>query len=165
MITFHTNYGDITIELDHDKAPVTCQNFLQYAREGFYNNTIFHRVINNFMVQGGGLEANMLQKTTRDSIKNESDNGLSNVVGSVAMARTSDPHSASSQFFINVSDNLFLDKAKAQDGWGYCVFGKVSKGMAVVNQIKAVATGIRAGHRDVPIHDIIIETTDVLDED
>ena len=142
----HTTYGDITIELDADKAPKTAANFAQYVRDGFYDGTIFHRVIPNFMIQGGGFDANMEQKPTRDPIENEAGNGLSNANGTVAMARTSDPHSASAQFFINVTDNTFLDKERAQDGWGYAVFGAVVEGMDVVNKIKAVATGTNDNH-------------------
>ncbi|HMW50132.1 MAG TPA: peptidylprolyl isomerase, partial [Cellvibrionaceae bacterium] len=133
MITLHTNLGDITIELNPEKAPKTCANFKQYAEDGFYDGTIFHRVINNFMIQGGGLTADMKQKSTRAPIENEADNGLPNDTGTIAMARTSDPHSATAQFFINVKDNDFLNhSAKNSQGWGYCVFGKVTEGMDVV---------------------------------
>ncbi len=142
MITLHTNFGDIKIELNAEKAPETSANFLQYCREGFYDNTIFHRVIDGFMIQGGGMESGLREKSTREPIKNEANNGLSNKVGSIAMARTMDPHSASSQFFINVNNNTFLDfRSESRDGWGYCVFGEVVEGMDVVNKIKGVSTG------------------------
>jgi peptidyl-prolyl cis-trans isomerase B (cyclophilin B) len=154
MITLHTNLGDITIELNPEKAPKTCANFKQYAEDGFYDGTIFHRVINNFMIQGGGLTADMKQKSTRAPIENEADNGLPNDTGTIAMARTSDPHSATAQFFINVKDNDFLNhSAKNSQGWGYCVFGKVTDGMDVVNKIKVVKTGAQ----DVPQETITIE--------
>lgn len=157
MITFKTNKGDIVIELNHEAAPKTCANFEQYVRDGHYDNTIFHRVINNFMIQGGGFTEDMMQKPTRDPIENEAKNGLSNETGSIAMARTNAPHSASAQFFINVKDNGFLDYP-GQDGWGYCVFGKVVEGMDVVNAIKEVDTTNRAGHSDVPAEAIVVET-------
>lgn len=156
MITLKTNQGDIVIELDEEKAPITSANFAQYVKDGFYNGTIFHRVINNFMIQGGGFEVGMKEKTTRAPIENEAKNGLSNVIGSIAMARTMDPHSASAQFFINVSDNKFLDYP-GQDGWGYCVFGKVTEGMDVINKMKNVDTTMHAGHQDVPAEELIIE--------
>ncbi len=162
MITLHTNHGDITIELDHNKAPVTAANFVQYAKDGFYNGTIFHRVIDGFMIQGGGMEPGMKEKATRESIKNEADNGLSNDRGTIAMARTPDPHSASAQFFINVSNNHFLNhRAPTPDGWGYCVFGRVTEGMDVVDAIKGVATTTRGFHQDVPVEDVIIESVEV----
>ncbi len=160
MITFTTNHGDIVIELDNDKAPKTAANFEQYVRDGHYDGTIFHRVIGNFMIQGGGFMPDMMQKATREPIENEAKNGLSNVNGSIAMARTSDPHSASAQFFINVSDNAFLDYP-GQDGWGYCVFGKVTSGMDVVNAIKGVATGTTAGHQDVPVEPVVVEKAEI----
>ena len=160
----HTTYGDITIELDTAKAPETAANFAQYVRDGFYNGTIFHRVIPNFMIQGGGFDDKMNQKPTRAPIRNESGNGLSNQTGTLAMARTSDPHSASAQFFINVVDNHFLDKARAQDGWGYAVFGKVVDGMDVVNKIKAVPTGSSGFHQDVPRDTVLIETAELIEE-
>lgn len=161
-VTLHTSYGDITIELNHEKAPKTAANFAQYAQEGFYDNTIFHRVISNFMVQGGGMTEDMQQKPTRAPIENEADNGLGNAVGSVAMARTNDPHSASAQFFINVQDNSFLNhRDKSMQGWGYCVFGKVVEGMDVVNKIKAVPTGSKGGHQDVPVESVLIEKVSV----
>jgi peptidyl-prolyl cis-trans isomerase B (cyclophilin B) len=157
MVKLHTNHGVITLELDAEKAPQTVANFLAYVEAGHYNNTIFHRVIGNFMIQGGGFEPGMQQKDTQAPIKNEAGNGLSNTIGTIAMARTSDPHSASAQFFINVGDNLFLDKEQAQDGWGYCVFGRVTEGMDVVEKIKAVRTGRSGFHQDVPVEDVVIE--------
>jgi peptidyl-prolyl cis-trans isomerase B (cyclophilin B) len=160
MITLKTNKGDIVIELNPEAAPKTCENFEQYVRDGFFDGTIFHRVINNFMIQGGGFTEDMVQKPTRAEIENEAKNGLSNETGTIAMARTMQPHSASSQFFINVSDNKFLDYP-GQDGWGYCVFGKVTEGMDVVNQIKAVETTHRAGHSDVPVDPIVIESATI----
>ncbi|MBX2857355.1 MAG: peptidyl-prolyl cis-trans isomerase [Cellvibrionaceae bacterium] len=162
MITLHTSHGDITIELDFEKAPKTAENFQKYAQDGFYDGTIFHRVINNFMVQGGGFTEDMQQKETRAAIENEADNGLLNNAGSLAMARTADPHSASAQFFINVKDNDFLNhKSKDSQGWGYCVFGRVSEGMDVVNKIKEVETGNRSGHQDVPTTPIVIQKVSV----
>lgn len=158
MVILKTNFGDITLELNFDKAPKTAENFAQYVKEGFYDGTIFHRVINNFMIQGGGFEPGMASKDTRDPIENEADNGLSNEIGSIAMARTMDPHSASAQFFINIKDNDFLNHTgKNTQGWGYCVFGKVTEGMDVVEKIKAVTTTTKAGHQDVPVEDVIIE--------
>ena len=153
MVTLHTNFGDIKIKLFTEKAPITCENFLSYCKEGFYNNTIFHRVINGFMIQGGGMNSGLEEKITKEPIKNEANNGLSNKVGTIAMARTMDPHSASSQFFINVNDN---------EGWGYCVFGEVVEGMEVVNKIKEVETS-NAGyvHQDVPVNDVIINNVSV----
>lgn len=165
MIVFHTNFGDITIELNYEKAPKTAKNFEEYVTSGFYDGVIFHRVINGFMVQGGGFEPGMKQKETRAPIENEADNGLENVVGSLAMARTMDPHSASAQFFINVADNSFLNhRSKTPDGWGYAVFGKVTAGMDVVNKIKEVQTTIKAGHQDVPAEDVIIESAELIKE-
>lgn len=162
MITLHTNHGDIVIELDFDKAPKTAANFKQYAEEGFYNGTIFHRVIDGFMIQGGGMTEDMEQKKTRAPIENEADNGLKNVVGSLAMARTNDPHSATAQFFINVKDNSFLNhSSKSAQGWGYCVFGKVTGGMDVVEKIKSVKTGTKGFHQDVPVEAIVIEKVTV----
>jgi peptidyl-prolyl cis-trans isomerase B (cyclophilin B) len=161
MVKLHTNHGVITLELDAEKAPQTVANFLAYVEAGHYNNTIFHRVIGNFMIQGGGFEPGMKQKDTQAPIKNEAGNGLSNTVGTIAMARTSDPHSATAQFFINVGDNLFLDKEQSQDGWGYCVFGRVTEGMDVVNKIKGVATGRSGFHQDVPKEDVVIERAEV----
>lgn len=160
MIVFKTNYGDIHIELDFDKAPISAANFLSYAKSGFYDGTIFHRVIDNFMIQGGGFSSGMEQKTTGKPIQNEADNGLTNNIGTLAMARTSDPHSASAQFFINVADNAFLNhKSKTTQGWGYAVFGKVTEGMDVVNRIKQCKTGYVAGHQDVPLDEVIINST------
>jgi len=165
MIKLQTNHGDIIIKLFADKAPETVKNFIQYVQDGHYDNTIFHRVISNFMVQGGGFEPGMEQKPVRAPIKNEANNGLSNKVGTLAMARTMDPHSASSQFFINVSDNAFLDHtSETSQGWGYAVFGEVIEGMDVVNAIKAVDTTSRAGHQDVPREDVIIEKAEVIEE-
>ena len=162
MIVLNTNLGAITIELDFERAPVSANNFLKYAKEGFYDGTIFHRVIDNFMIQGGGFESGMRQKDNGEPIQNEADNGLSNTVGTLAMARTPDPHSATSQFFINVNDNLFLDhRDKSNQGWGYAVFGRVTDGMDVVNRIKSCDTGSSAGHQDVPVDEIIIESTEV----
>ena len=162
MITLHTNYGDITLELDFDNAPKSATNFKQYAEDGFYNGTIFHRVIDGFMIQGGGMDESMEQKETRASIENEADNGLKNLAGTVAMARTNDPHSASSQFFINVQDNDFLNHSgKNAQGWGYCVFGKVTDGMDVVNKIRTVKTGSKGFHQDVPVDTILIENVTV----
>lgn len=162
MITLHTNFGEITIELDFDKAPKTAANFKQYAEEGFYDGTIFHRVINDFMIQGGGFTEDMQQKPGRAPIENEADNGLKNDLGTVAMARTADPHSASSQFFINVKDNDFLNfRSKDMQGWGYCVFGKLSAGLDVIEKIKVVQTGNKSGHSDVPNEAVIIEKVTV----
>ncbi|MCU7837658.1 MAG: peptidylprolyl isomerase [gamma proteobacterium symbiont of Taylorina sp.] len=158
MITMQTNYGTISIELDHDKAPKTCANFEQYVKDGFYDGTIFHRVIDGFMIQGGGMEPGMNEKETRENIENEASNGLKNDRGTLAMARTPDPHSASSQFFINLKDNDFLNfRNESADGWGYCVFAKVTDGMDVVDAIKAVSTGTTGFHSDVPEEDVIIE--------
>ncbi len=164
MITLHTNQGDITLELDFAKAPKSAANFLAYAKEGHYNGTVFHRVIDNFMIQGGGFEVGMKQKKTKATIQNEADNGLKNEVGTVAMARTSDPHSASSQFFINVANNSFLNHSgKNPQGWGYAVFGKVTAGMDVINKIKGCKTGSKDGHGDVPVEDIVINTVSIDD--
>ena len=163
MITLKTNHGDIVIELDHENAPKTCDNFIQYVKEGHFDGTIFHRVIDNFMIQGGGFEPGMVEKPTRAPIENEAANGLSNVTGSIAMARTMDPHSATAQFFINVADNKFLDHP-GQDGWGYCVFGKVVNGMDVIEKLKGVETTTRMGHQDVPVEDIVIEKA-IIDEE
>lgn len=163
MIKLHTNKGTISIVLNHEKAPLSAANFLQYAKEGFFEGTLFHRVIPNFMIQGGGFTSGLVHKNTRAAIQNEADNGLKNEVGAVAMARTSDPHSATSQFFINVKNNTFLDYP-GQDGWGYCVFGKVEEGMDVVNAIVDVPTTSKAGHQDVPRDEVIIESVEVSDE-
>lgn len=157
MVTFHTNYGDIVINVFADKAPVTAANFLDYCRSGFYDNTIFHRVINGFMIQGGGFEPGMKQKPTKDQIKNEANNGLKNNRGTLAMARTMQPHSATSQFFINVVDNDFLNfNSETPNGWGYCVFAEVTDGMDVVDKIKVVKTGNKSGHQDVPVEDVVV---------
>lgn len=162
MITLHTNFGDIKIQLNEEKAPETSANFLQYCRDGFYDNTLFHRVIDGFMIQGGGMESGLREKQTRSPIKNEANNGLSNKVGTIAMARTMEPHSASSQFFINVNNNTFLDfRAESLDGWGYCVFGEVVEGMDVVNKIKGVSTGSRGMHQDVPLEEVLITSTTI----
>ncbi len=164
MVVLHTNYGDIVLELDAEKAPKTVANFLEYVRSGHFDGTIFHRVIDGFMIQGGGFESGMVQKSTNASIENEADNGLKNDVGTIAMARTMDPHSASAQFFINVKDNNFLNHTgKNNQGWGYCVFGKVIEGMEIVNEIKGVKTTFRAGHQDVPVEDVVIESAEVLE--
>lgn len=160
-----TNFGDITIELNNEKAPITAANFEQYVKDGFYDGVIFHRVIDGFMVQGGGFDEDMNQKSTRDNIENEADNGLSNDVGTLAMARTMDPHSASAQFFINVNNNGFLNHTgKDPQGWGYAVFGAITEGMEVVNQIKGVATTMRAGHQDVPAENVVIESATMLED-
>ena len=162
MITLHTNHGDIVLQLNHEKAPITAKNFEDYGREGFDNNTIFHRVIDGFMIQGGGMEPGMVEKETKASIKNEANNGLKNKRGTIAMARTMDPHSASSQFFINVADNDFLNfRAENRDGWGYCVFGEVVEGMDVVDKIKGVSTGSYGYHQDVPRDEVIINSVTV----
>ncbi|MFD0914147.1 peptidylprolyl isomerase [Methylophilus luteus] len=163
MVKLTTNFGDITIELFADKAPITVANFLNYVEKGFYDGVIFHRVINDFMIQGGGFDVNMKQKATDATIKNEADNGLSNDKYTLAMARTMVPDSASAQFFINVKDNDFLNFTSATtQGWGYCVFAKVVEGTEVVDKIKTVATGNRAGHQDVPVEPVIIEKAVVL---
>jgi peptidyl-prolyl cis-trans isomerase B (cyclophilin B) len=162
MIKLHTNFGVIAIELDAEKAPESAKNFIAYAEDGHYDNTVFHSVIPGFMVQGGGFEPGMKQKECRAPIKNEADNGLKNDNYTVAMARTSDPHSATAQFFINVADNEFLNfKAPNGNGWGYCVFGKVVEGTDVVDKIKAVKTGSSGFHQDVPKEDVIIERAEV----
>ncbi|MND99493.1 Peptidyl-prolyl cis-trans isomerase B [compost metagenome] len=164
MIKLHTNHGVITLQLFEDKAPETVANFKEYVKSGHYDGTIFHRVIGNFMIQGGGFEPGMKQKATRAPIKNEANNGLSNKVGTVAMARTMEPHSASAQFFINVADNSFLNhSAPTVQGWGYAVFGEVVEGMDVVNKIKAVATTMKGGHQDVPVDDVIIEKAEITE--
>ncbi|MCM1128856.1 MAG: peptidylprolyl isomerase [Oxalobacter formigenes] len=161
-VIFHTNHGDIKIDLYPDRAPKTVENFLNYVRSGHYDGTIFHRVINDFMIQGGGFEPGMKQKPTNAPIENEADNGLQNTRYSIAMARTSDPHSATAQFFINVNDNYFLD-FPGQDGWGYAVFGDVVEGQEVVNAIKQVATGRSGMHGDVPKEDVIIEKAEEVE--
>lgn len=162
MIKLHTNFGVIALELDTDKAPETVKNFIDYVQAGHYDNTIFHRVIDGFMIQGGGFEPSMKQKPTRAPIKNEADNGLKNARHTIAMARTNDPHSATAQFFINVKDNGFLDyTAPTPSGWGYCVFGKVVEGGEVVDKIKGVPTGNAGFHQDVPKEDVIIERAEI----
>ncbi|MDR5898344.1 peptidylprolyl isomerase [Halomonas vilamensis] len=166
MIVLQTNLGDITIALNHEKAPVTAANFEQYVRDGFYDATLFHRVIDGFMVQGGGFDQDFNQKPTRAPIENEADNGLKNTKGTLAMARTQDPHSATAQFFININDNSFLDHSgKSLQGWGYTVFGEVIEGMEVVEKIKNVSTTRRGMHADVPAEDIIIERAYFKDAD
>jgi peptidyl-prolyl cis-trans isomerase B (cyclophilin B) len=163
MVKLHTNFGAITLELDAENAPATVENFLAYVNSGFYSNTIFHRVIDGFMIQGGGFEPGMKQKSTRGSIKNEAQNGLSNQAYTVAMARTPDPHSASSQFFINVTDNDFLNfRAPNAREFGYCVFGRVVQGQDVVDQIKKVQTTTRGMHSDVPVQDVVVAKAEVV---
>ena len=159
-----TTYGKILIELDRERAPETVDNFVQYVRDGHYDGTVFHRVIGNFMIQGGGFTPDMQQKPTRAPIRNEAGNGLSNETYTIAMARTSDPHSATAQFFINVADNHFLDKERSPDGHGYATFGKVIEGIETVNKIKAVATGNKGFHQDVPKEDVIIESAEIIEE-
>ena len=163
MIKLHTNHGVITLELDSEKAPLTVQNFIDYVNSGHYDNTIFHRVIDNFMIQGGGFEPGMIQKKTRAPIQNEAANGLKNDKYTVAMARTSDVHSASAQFFINVADNDFLNyTASTSQGFGYCVFGKVVEGQDVVDRIKKVKTGDRSGHQNVPLENVMVQKAEVV---
>jgi peptidyl-prolyl cis-trans isomerase B (cyclophilin B) len=163
MVKLHTNHGVITLELDAAKAPATVENFLSYVKSGHFNNTVFHRVIDGFMIQGGGFEPGMKQKPAGAQIKNEADNKLKNDNYTIAMARTSDPHSATAQFFINVGNNDFLNHtAPTSQGWGYCVFGKVTAGSEVVDKIKGVKTGSRAGHQDVPVDDVVIEKAEVV---
>jgi len=158
MVRLTTNLGVITLELDSAKAPKTVENFLSYVRAGHYDNTLFHRVINGFMVQGGGFEPGMRQKSTMKPVENEATNGLRNSKYTVAMARTGDPHSATAQFFINVADNAFLDyRSPDAKGWGYCVFGRVTSGTEVVDKIKRVPTGNKGFHQDVPTQDVVIE--------
>ncbi len=164
MVKLHTNHGVISLVLDAEKAPDSVANFLQYARDGHYDGTIFHRVIDGFMIQGGGFTPDMEQKSTRQPVQNEAHNGLKNQAYTIAMARTPNPHSATSQFFINVSDNDFLDyREPTAQGYGYCVFGKVSDGMDVVDAIKKVCTGSRAGYQDVPMEDVLIERVEVVE--
>lgn len=163
-VKLQTNKGDIVLQLDAEKAPKTVENFLGYVQEGFFDGTIFHRVINNFMIQGGGFEAGMKQKPTRDPVENEANNGLKNDRYTVAMARTNDPHSATAQFFINVNDNDFLNfTAPTPNGWGYAVFGKVVEGTDIVDQIKGVKTGSKGFHQDVPAEDIVIEKATIVE--
>ncbi|OJW97898.1 peptidylprolyl isomerase [Thiobacillus sp. 65-1402] len=162
MVKLHTNHGIITLELDAEKAPKTVENFLQYVRDGFFDGTIFHRVIDGFMIQGGGFEPGMTQKPTRAAIENEAANGLKNETYTIAMARTPDPNSATAQFFINVANNSFLNfTAPTPQGYGYAVFGKVVEGMDVVDKIRKVKTGSRAGHQDVPLEDVVISQAEI----
>jgi peptidyl-prolyl cis-trans isomerase B (cyclophilin B) len=163
MVRLHTNFGVITVELDADKAPETVANFRQYVADKHFDNTVFHRVIDGFMIQGGGFEPGMTQKPTRAAVKNEADNGLKNEAYTIAMARTSAPHSATAQFFINVADNDFLNHTSpTPQGWGYCVFGRVTEGRDVVDRINKVRTGSRAGHQDVPQEDVVIESAELV---
>jgi peptidyl-prolyl cis-trans isomerase B (cyclophilin B) len=164
MVIIRTTFGDITLELDAEKAPKTVANFLSYARDGFYDGTIFHRVIDNFMIQGGGFDTDMQQKTAGEAIENEADNGLKNDFGTIAMARTMDPHSATAQFFINVKDNDFLNHSgKNMQGWGYAVFGRVTEGAEVLDKIRTLPTTSRGGHQDVPTDPVIIERVEVVE--
>ncbi|MEZ5569154.1 MAG: peptidylprolyl isomerase [Halioglobus sp.] len=164
MVIIRTTFGEITLELDAEKAPKTVENFLSYARDGYYEGTIFHRVIDNFMIQGGGFDTDMRQKETREPVENEADNGLKNDFGTIAMARTNDPHSATAQFFINVKDNDFLNHtSKNMQGWGYTVFGKVTEGIDVLDKIRAVATGSHGPHQEVPREPVIIESVQVVE--
>ena len=166
MVEMHTSKGLITLELDAEKAPVTVANFIEYVKSGHFDGTIFHRVIPGFVIQGGGLESGMKEKPTQAPIENEADNGLKNVTGSICMARTNDPHSATSQFFINLKDNQFLDHTeKSPQGWGYAVFGQVTDGMDVVEAIAAVQTGNAGGHQDVPVEDIVVEKVTITDQE
>jgi len=163
MVKLHTNHGIITLDLDEKRAPATVTNFLDCAKSGHFSNTLFHRVINGFMIQGGGFEPGMRQKPARAPIRNEADNKLKNATYTIAMARTSEPHSATAQFFINVADNAFLDHtAPNPQGWGYCVFGRVVEGTDVVDRIKGVKTGAKGTHQDVPLQDVIIERAEVV---
>jgi len=163
MIKLHTNHGEITIDLDSEKAPITVQNFIDYVNSGHFDNTIFHRVINDFMIQGGGFETGMNQKKPRTPIHNEADNGLKNYAYTVAMARTSDVHSASAQFFINVADNGFLNyTSPTSEGFGYCVFGKVVEGKDVVDKIKKVETTNQSGQQNVPLEDVVLQKAEVI---
>ena len=162
QVELNTNKGRIVLELNAEKAPKTVENFLEYVRDGFYDGVIFHRVIDGFMIQGGGMDENLKEKATRDSIENEADNGLSNDEGTIAMARTPAPHSASAQFFINVKNNSSLNHTA--QGWGYAVFGKVVEGMDVVNAIKGVRTGNRGYHADVPLENVVIESAKIISE-
>ncbi|EEV22246.1 peptidyl-prolyl cis-trans isomerase, cyclophilin-type [Enhydrobacter aerosaccus SK60] len=164
-VELETTMGNIVIELNHEKAPNTVANFLEYVKSGHYDGTIFHRVIDGFMIQGGGMDANMKEKSTNAPIQNEADNGLKNEVGTIAMARTSDPHSATAQFFINVKDNSFLNfSGKNPQGWGYAVFGKVTEGMDIVNKIKGVPTGKYGFHADVPTTPVVITHAKVIEK-
>jgi peptidyl-prolyl cis-trans isomerase B (cyclophilin B) len=166
LVHIKTNYGTIIAELFADKSPKSVANFIQYAKDGFYNSTIFHRVIDNFVIQGGGFGPGMTQKPPRASIENEAKNGLRNSRGTLAMARSSDPHSASSQFFINIVDNDFLNyTAPTPAGWGYCVFGKIVEGMHIVDQIKGVPTGSKLGFKDVPLSDVLMEKVTLVEQE
>ncbi|WP_175649400.1 peptidylprolyl isomerase [Pseudomonas sp. Marseille-P9899] len=163
-VKLSTNHGDIILQLDAEKAPKTVENFVQYVKEGHFDNTVFHRVIKGFMIQGGGFEPGMTQKKTRATIQNEADNGLKNTKYSIAMARTMEPHSASAQFFINASNNDFLNHSgKNVQGWGYAVFGEVTEGQEIVDAIEGVATGSKSGHQDVPKEDVIIEKAEIIE--
>lgn len=162
QVKLHTSLGDIVVQLEPEKAPATVANFLQYVQDKHYDGTIFHRVIDGFMIQGGGMTSGLREKATRSPIRNEANNGLSNKVGTIAMARTMEPHSASSQFFINVNNNTFLDfRSESRDGWGYCVFGEVVEGMDIVNKIKGVSTGSYGMHQDVPLDEVVITGTTI----
>lgn len=164
MVKLQTNYGDITLALFADKAPKTVENFLSYVSDGFYDNTIFHRVIDGFMIQGGGFEPGMEQKAVKSPIQNEANNGVANNKGTVAMARTNDPHSATAQFFINASDNSFLNfRSESGDGWGYCVFAEVTEGLDVVDKIRTVKTGNAGYHQDVPVEDVVVIKAEVVE--
>lgn len=163
-VALNTNYGRIVLDLDEVNAPKTTANFVEYVKSGHYTGTIFHRVIAGFMIQGGGFDQNMSQKATKATIENEANNGLTNDVGTIAMARTNDPHSASAQFFINVKNNSFLNhSSKTSQGWGYAVFGKVSEGMDIVGKIEGVRTANNGGHGDVPVAPVIIESAEVVE--
>lgn len=165
MVIIRTTFGEIKLELDAEKAPQTVANFLGYAQDGYYDGTIFHRVIDNFMIQGGGFDTGMAQKPTGEPVENEADNGLKNDFGTVAMARTMDPHSATAQFFINVKDNDFLNHSgKNMQGWGYTVFGAVTEGSEVLDKIRGVATTSRDGHQDVPVEPVIIESVTIVED-
>ncbi|MFT6052039.1 MAG: peptidyl-prolyl cis-trans isomerase B (cyclophilin B) [Halioglobus sp.] len=165
MVIISTTFGEIKLDLDADKAPKTVANFLRYAEDGFYDGTIFHRVIDNFMIQGGGFNSDMSQKESGEPVENEADNGLKNDHGTIAMARTMEPHSATAQFFINVKDNDFLNHSgKNMQGWGYTVFGKVVEGSDVLDKIRAVSTTTKGGHQDVPTDDVIIESVSIVED-
>jgi peptidyl-prolyl cis-trans isomerase B (cyclophilin B) len=162
VVKLHTNFGEITLELDAEKAPKTVANFIHYVETNFFDNLIFHRVIDGFMIQGGGFDTDMKQKSAGDNVENEANNGLKNDKYTIAMARTPNPHSASSQFFINISDNDFLNfTAPTSQGWGYCVFGKVVAGTEVIDKIAKVKTGNRNGHQDVPVESVIIQSAEI----
>ena len=164
-VRLNTSYGEIVLALNEDKAPATVENFIAYVQSGHYNGTIFHRVIDDFMIQAGGMDANMSEKPTNASVKNEANNGLSNLQGTIAMARMTDPHSASAQFFINTNDNAFLDfSAETDDGWGYCVFGEVVEGIETVEKIEETSTTSRDGYQDVPAEAIVITQAEIIEE-